>query len=103
MARDVELDHRAIQRLLDAPDGPVVKDLERRGVRVERGAKRRCPVDTGRLRASITHAQGKDNRGRYVDVGTDVHYGPHVELGTSRQDPQPYLRPALAEEAAKNG
>ena len=55
-----------------------------------------CPVDTGRLRADITHEveqitkdiiQGK--------VGVSVHYGKFVALGTSKQSAQPYLRPAL--------
>ena len=63
---------------------------------VEADAKRNAPVDTGRLRASITNEvrkiAGAVLEGR---VGTNVDYAKYVELGTSRQDPQPYLRPAL--------
>ena len=58
---------------------------------VERDAKKLCPVDTGRLRSSITHEiQGTTGR-----VGSNVEYSRAVELGTEKQSPQPYLRPAL--------
>ena len=58
---------------------------------VVRDAKKLCPVDTGRLRSSITHEiEGTTGR-----VGTNVEYARAVELGTEKQSPQPYLRPAL--------
>ena len=39
-------------------------------------AKEDCPVDTGRLRNSITHrTQGKDEY-----IGTNVEYAPYVEF-----------------------
>ena len=47
-------------------------------------------VRTGRLRNSITHA--RDDTSAYV--GTNVEYAAYVELGTSRMNPRPYLRPA---------
>lgn len=85
---------------------------------VENDAKRRCPVDSGQLRNSITHEVIDGNVGR---VGTNVEYAPYVEYGTglfsskgngrqtpwsyqdaqgnwhrtSGQKPQPYLQPAL--------
>jgi len=58
---------------------------------VERDAKILCPVDTGRLRSSITH----EIEGTIGRVGTNVEYARAVELGTEKQSPQPYLRPAL--------
>lgn len=65
--------------------------LEECGLAAEGYAKRLCPVDTGRLRNSITHATDKDS----AYVGTNVEYAPYVELGTSRTRAQPYLRPAV--------
>lgn len=91
----VRIDSGAVRALLDGPDGPVAAEILRRGIRVERVAKSLCPVDTGRLRSSITHALGRDSRSLYCDVGTDVEYAPYVEFGTLRQGAQPYLRPAL--------
>lgn len=63
------------------------------GGMAESHAKELCPVDTGNLRNSITHAT--EDEGHTVVIGTNVEYAPYVELGTSRQRPQPYLRPAI--------
>lgn len=67
-------------------------------MKVEGEAKRRCPVDTGRLRSSIHHEferlafSGLIVRGRVL---TKVHYAPHVEYGTYKMAAQPYMRPAF--------
>lgn len=91
----VRLDAAAIQELLTSESGPIGKDLLRRTIKVEGQAKRLCPVDTGRLRASVTHALERDDQGLYGIVGTDVRYAPYIELGTRYMRAQPYLRPAL--------
>lgn len=78
-------------------DDAVLRALEKIGLVAEGYAKRLCPVDTGRLRNSITHAI--DNGGRYVAIGTNVEYAPFVELGTSRMDERPFLRPAARDHA----
>ena len=69
--------------------------LEMIGLTAEGYAKLACPVDTGRLRNSISHARDDDK----AYIGTNVRYAPFVELGTSRTkaQPQPYLRPAATE------
>ena len=61
------------------------------GGKAETYAKQLCPVDTGRLRNSITHAQVDEDT---EVIGTNVKYAPFVELGTKKQKAQPYLRPA---------
>jgi len=62
---------------------------------VERDAKILCPVDTGRLRSSITH----EIEGTTGKVGSNVEYAKAVEIGSEdpefKRAPQPYLRPAL--------
>lgn len=69
--------------------------LEEIGLAAEGYAKRACPVDTGNLRNSITHAvEGSEDA---VYVGTNVEYAPYVEMGTSRTAAQPFLRPAATE------
>ena len=55
----------------------VTKALSLMGEVVEGYAKEDCPVDTGRLRNSLTHEAGEDCE----YVGTDVEYGPYVEFG----------------------
>jgi HK97 gp10 family phage protein len=49
---------------------------------VQRGAKRRCPVDTGRLRSSIRAIFSGDRWS--VRIGTEVKYAPYMEFGTGR-------------------
>lgn len=95
MVDDFVYDAGALRTLFDSTTGPVAKEVERRAIRVEAAAKRLCPVDTGRLRASITHELGKDGEGIVGRVGTNVDYGIHVELGNGNSPEQPYLRPAL--------
>lgn len=67
-----------------------VKSLAEAGKLIETRAKFLCPVDTGNLRRSIT----SDVDGLTAEIGTNVHYAPHVEFGTRRSKAQPYLRPA---------
>ena len=69
--------------------------LEKIGLFAEGYAQMKCPVDTGNLRASITHEV--DTGGKAVYIGTNVEYAPYVELGTSKQKAQPFLRPAATE------
>lgn len=65
--------------------------LEQSGFVVENAAKQLSPIDTGRLRASLTHYK----EGNTVYIGTNVTYGVYQELGTRHMPPQPYLRPGL--------
>lgn len=74
------------------------KALELIGGKAESYAKKLCPVDTGRLRNSITHQQYDDNT---EVIGTNVEYAPYVELGTHKQKAQPYLRPAAENHSAE--
>lgn len=69
--------------------------LEEIGLLAENYAAKKCPVDTGNLRGSITYEV--DAAGNAVYIGTNVEYAPYVELGTSRQKAQPFLRPAASE------
>lgn len=111
----IVMDEEALKRFLEAPDGPVVAELIRRGMNVETQAKlnatgrqvegavnrqHRGPrVDTGRLRSSISHRPGRDELGPYVDVGTNVWYGRRLEVGwttsTGNFFKYPFLVPAL--------
>lgn len=72
--------------------------LEIIGGKAESYAKKLCPVDTGRLRNSITHQQYDENT---EVVGTNVEYAPYVELGTYKMGPRPYLRPAAENHTAE--
>lgn len=97
------------------------KALSKACLIVENAAKDKCPANTGILRRSITH-EVEDNVGY---VGTNVEYAPYVEFGTGLfaaacdgrktrwsyqtadgewhstigQHPQPFLYPALNDNA----
>jgi HK97 gp10 family phage protein len=93
---DVEwvIDGDALKALFESDDGPTAKLLKRVGTKCVSGAKRLAPVDTGRLRASISEELRHDGEGLVEVVGTDVDYAPYVELGTVHQHAQPFLLPA---------
>ena len=88
----VEIREDNAQRIADAIDQALAKALEEVGLVAEGYAKKACPVDTGRLRNSITHQVRPSEKSVYI--GTNVEYAPYVELSTSRTKGQPFLRPA---------
>lgn len=85
------------EEAVDAIGSAIAAALEEVGLAAEGYAKAACPVDTGRLRNSITHVARPDERAVYI--GTNVEYAPYVELGTVHQKAQPYLKPAASEHA----
>lgn len=79
------------KEVLSAEQAARNKALEIIGGKAEIYAKKLCPVDTGRLRNSITHQQYDE----YTEViGSNVEYAPYVCLGTHKMAPRPFLRPA---------
>ena len=106
-------------QVLDEMHDAVLRALERIGLQAEGYAKDLAPVDTGRLRNSISHKVDEGENAVYI--GSNVEYAPYVELGTGRyaeggrptpwvyQDDegnwhwtagnpaQPFLKPAVAD------
>jgi len=106
-----------------------IEQLERKiGHEIEKEAKLHCPVDTGRLRASIQTIETSNG----VYVGSPIKYAPHVEYRTKAHiikprtkqalhwkkngedvfakkvehpgtEPQPFLRPAITKVKNKYG
>lgn len=70
----------------------IIAALEEIGLVAEGAAKRLCPVDTGRLRNSITHALIGDEDA--VAIGTNVEYAIYVHEGTSKRKGTPFLTDA---------
>lgn len=67
------------------------------GAAAEGHAKAITPVDTGRLRNSISHAA--DNDAAYI--GTNVEYAPYVEFGTVHNKAHHMLKRAATEHGAE--
>ena len=81
---------RNMQRISGNIETEIERALTKSALIVERDAKLNAPVDTGRLRTSITHKVEET----YAEVGTNVEYAKSIEFGTSRQSAQPFLFPA---------
>ena len=71
------------------------QELQISAQRVEDTAKQLCPVDTGNLRDSISHIVYTNGN---AEIYTNVEYAPHVEYGTWKQRPQPFMEPAIRQE-----
>ena len=94
---EVREDNR--QAIANAIGKALMRGLEKVGLVAEGYAKRLCPVDTGRLRNSITHQISDSEKAVYI--GTNVEYAPHVELGTYKASAQPFLTPAAQDHSAE--
>lgn len=67
------------------------------GLQAGKNVRQITPVDTGRLRSSISHRLQGDSA---VAIGTNVEYATYVEMGTSKmKKPHPYLRPGIENNA----
>ncbi|MFD8667079.1 HK97 gp10 family phage protein [Streptomyces microflavus] len=74
---------RGLRRVLGGMSDDVKRAVERTRIDVQNEARRRAPVDTGRLRSSIvSRAEGAGRSLGYV-VGTNVNYAAAVEYGTA--------------------
>lgn len=78
----------AVEKMLNSE---LARKNEAAAIAIESEAKRLAPVDTGRLRASITH--DSDETGAVI--GTNLEYAPFVELSTRNTPAQPFLVPGL--------
>lgn len=99
----VIMDEAALAEFFTSPTGPVARVLLRYGYQTERLAKHYCPVDTGRLRASIATTLILVEGHLECWVGTDVEYAPYVEFGTRFMAARSYLRRALHEVVGAGG
>lgn len=85
--------------VIDALGTAIARGLEAVGIEAESDAAAICPVDTGRLRNSITHTI--DNDGKAAIIGTNVEYAPYVHNGTHDHKAQPFLTDAITNNADK--
>ena len=93
----------ALLAVLYGPDGAVTRQIALLAQEVVNIAKYLVPVDTGRLRASITFVMGTLDGLPVAEIGSNVEYAPFVEFGTRFMAAQPYLIPALLRVAESFG
>jgi HK97 gp10 family phage protein len=84
-------------KVLEELEGAIEEALGLAGMQAENYARANAPVDTGRLRNSITSQVLKGENA--VVIGTNVEYAPYQELSTSKMpacnNGRGFLRPAI--------
>ena len=122
MAKNIEYRDNT-EEVLNALEAAIKRGNEAIGMTAERHAKKKCPVDTGRLRNSITYALageethvksyrankgGKERetytyegtadgeKGSGVYIGTNVEYAVFVENGAQGRTAVHFLQDAAA-------
>jgi hypothetical protein len=81
----VELDHQAIQKLLNSPRGDVGRDLYKRAKKVQVAAKRQVGVRSGRLQRSIRiYGHSRRAGGQEMYIGSSVPYALIHHEGTKK-------------------
>ena len=98
MARDINIDPRALDRL--ARDAEMRRVLEDAAVKVRDEARSNAAsVDAGRASAIVADEPTEDAESAYVDVGYEKGDPGFVlwfhEVGTVNHPARPHLRPAL--------
>lgn len=84
----------AVTRKVARVNDEARRQVQESTIRIETDAKRAAPVDTGRLRSSIS----REIEGASGRVYTVVEYAEYVEFGTSRRPATPFLQPAIEAE-----
>ena len=93
----LKIDATKFQKFLrDAPDKMAVamrNSIYKITLLVERSAKQNTPVDTGRLRSSISN----NIRPMHAEVRTNTNYAVYVHEGTRYMSARPFMRDAVRE------
>ena len=98
-----EIQQKTERIVRDLRGGPFLMAMRNATLIVDRAAKMNAPVDTGRLRASITPEIRTMGKVVFGVVGSNVSYAPKIEKpgNVRRSGRRPYLRPALEENQDK--
>lgn len=87
------------EEIVKAIGTTLARALEAVGIQAEGDSKKICPVDTGRLRNSITHTI--DAGDMTAVIGTNVEYALYVHEGTHGRKGQPFLVDAVTQNKDK--
>jgi HK97 gp10 family phage protein len=91
---NVFIDTSVLERITAEIRPRASKVVSQYGLLITGTAAKNAPVDTGRLRNSITASSKMIDDSTYR-IQDGVHYGIFQELGTSKMAAQPFLIPAL--------
>ncbi|NUR42060.1 MAG: HK97 gp10 family phage protein [Streptomyces sp.] len=86
---------RGLRRVMGRMSDDVARAVDRTRIDVQNEARRRAPVDTGRLRSSIVSRAEGGGRSLGYMVGSNVNYAAAVEYGTAPHVIKPKYKQAL--------
>ncbi len=87
MAGEVSVKQDNTDQVVDDIDSVIGIALEEIGLLAENYAAKKCPVDTGNLRGSITHEVDAADNAVYMFWSSDILTGSQTERATSRPTP----------------
>lgn len=96
-----EVQKKMVQVAKDMRGTPALNAMRQATLLVHRSAKQNAPVDTGRLRASITPSVSQSGNTVMGVVGSNVEYAPFQEFGTRHMKGRFYLKRALEQNARR--
>lgn len=83
----IDVNNKALARLLRSPVGPVARNMFTRGRRVRDAARRNVNSRTGTLARSIEVSASPRGEGSGARVGTTLYYARYVHDGTGIYGP----------------
>ncbi|MHC5281156.1 HK97-gp10 family putative phage morphogenesis protein [Listeria kieliensis] len=86
---------KGIQKHSQKVQNEVSSEIQKSALRIEKGAKRRVAVDTGRLKAAI---RAKKTSKFQAEINARTNYAIYLEEGTRKMRAQPFLKPSVNEE-----
>lgn len=75
--------------------------LKKMGMFLVAESKKRCPVDTGRLRGSIQYYLSKIWGKNYLTIGATAEYAIFVHEGTRKMRKRPFIKDGILENIGK--
>lgn len=85
-----------IKGLIASRQGPVWRDIQLRGQKVQNKARRLCPVDKGALKDSITLEMALVNGLPTARIGSNLEYAIFVHEGTGIYGRGQFIKPVRA-------
>jgi HK97 gp10 family phage protein len=99
------IENRAAEGIINPPKtGRIYPSKYRKGAFHQASAPGEFPAaDSGRLHQSLTTVPTENGPDRYVvQTGANTPYATHLELGSARMAPRPFMGPSFDETLEKN-
>lgn len=92
----LKIENTAVEGIIGGPKtGRVYRSKHRKGALHQASAPGEFPAaDIGELHQGITNVEASSGDTIRFEVGSNAPHGPMLELGTSKMEPRPFMKPA---------